>query len=89
MLIIDYCLDMFRASLCPSSGEKNTCYCIWVLAGNVGCGWLRCCGATLYGVSTVKVAARVATLTVLTPYNVAPQHRNPPHPTLPAKTHMQ
>jgi len=25
-------------------------------AGSVGCGWLRCCGATLYGVSTVKVA---------------------------------
>ena len=20
---------MFRASLCPSSGEKTTCYCIW------------------------------------------------------------
>jgi len=29
MLIIDYCLDMFLASLCPSSGEKTTCYCIW------------------------------------------------------------
>jgi len=25
MLIIDYSLDMFRASLCPSSGEKTTC----------------------------------------------------------------
>jgi len=31
-VIIDYCLDMFRASLCPSSGEKTTCYCMWVLA---------------------------------------------------------
>jgi len=29
MLIIDYSLDMFRASLCPSSGEKTMCYCIW------------------------------------------------------------
>jgi len=29
MLIIDYCLDMFRASLCSSSGEKTMCYCIW------------------------------------------------------------
>jgi len=29
MLIIDYSLDMFRTSLCPSSGEKTTCYCIW------------------------------------------------------------
>ena len=51
------------------------------------------------GVSTVKVAARAATFTVLTPYsnlhsdhtlNVAPQYRNLPHPTLPANTlHMQ
>ena len=31
-----------------------------------------------------------ATFTVLTPYNVAPQYRNLPHPTLPANTlHMQ
>ena len=29
MLTIDYSLDMFRASLYPSSGEKTTCYCIW------------------------------------------------------------
>jgi len=29
MLIIAYSLDMFRASLCPTSGEKTTCYCIW------------------------------------------------------------
>ena len=47
MFIIDYSLDMFRASLCPSSGEKTTCYCIWVLAGILdvaGCGAvvLRC-----------------------------------------------
>jgi len=42
------------------------------------------------GVSTVKVAARAATFTVLTPYNVAPQNRNLPHPTLPANIpHMQ
>ena len=48
MLIIDHSLDMFRASLCPSSGEKTTCYCIWsVFAGSVGCGRLRYCGATL------------------------------------------
>ena len=48
MLIIDYSLDMFRASLCPSSGEKTTCYCVWgIFAGSVGCGRLRYCGATL------------------------------------------
>jgi len=30
------------------------------------------------------MAARAAPFTVLTPYNVAPQYRNQPHPTLPA-----
>jgi hypothetical protein len=29
MFIIDFCLNMFRASLCPSSGEQRPCYCIW------------------------------------------------------------
>ena len=29
------------------------------------------------------MAARAAPFTVLTPYNVAPQYRNQPHPTLP------
>ena len=53
---------MFRASLCPSTGEKTTCYCIWsVFAGSVGCGRLWYCGATLWGASTVKAAARAAT----------------------------
>ena len=48
MFNIGYCLNMFRASLCPSSGEKTTCYCIWgIFAGSVGRGWLRYCGATL------------------------------------------
>jgi len=57
MLIIDNSLDMFRASLYPSSGEKTTCYCIrGIFAGSVGCGRLRYCGITLKGVSTVKVA---------------------------------
>jgi len=48
MLIIDYNFDMFRASLCLSSGENTTCYCIWgIFAVSVGCGKLRFCGATL------------------------------------------
>jgi len=48
MLIIDNSLDMFRASLCLSSGEKTTFYCIWsICAGSVGCGRFRYCGATL------------------------------------------
>jgi len=38
----------------------------------------------------VKVAVRAATFIVLTPYNVAPQYSNLPHPTLPANIpHMQ
>ena len=42
------CLNMFRASLCPSSGDQRPCYCIWcvvlVLLDVVGsgCGALRC-----------------------------------------------
>jgi len=48
MFNIDYCLDMFRAFLCPSSGEKDHVLLhMGLLAGSVGCGWLRFCGATL------------------------------------------
>jgi len=43
-----YFLNMFRASLCPSSGEKDVCYCMWctalvllVVVGS-GCRALRC-----------------------------------------------
>ena len=48
MFIINFCLNMFRASLCPSSGEQRSCYCIrctaLVLLDVVGsgCGALRC-----------------------------------------------
>jgi len=28
IFIINFCLIMFRASLCPSSGEQRPCYCI-------------------------------------------------------------
>jgi glycerol-3-phosphate acyltransferase PlsY len=42
MFIINFCLNMFRASLCPSSGEQTLCYCIWcvvlVLLDVVGSG---------------------------------------------------
>ena len=47
-VIINFCLNMFRASLCLSSGEQRPCYCIWcvvlVLLDVVdsGCGVLRC-----------------------------------------------
>jgi len=29
MFIINFCHNMFRASLCPFSGEQRPCYCIW------------------------------------------------------------
>jgi len=42
-----YFLNMFRASLCTSSGEQDVCYCTWcavlvllVVVGS-GCGALR------------------------------------------------
>jgi len=41
-------LNMFRASLCPSTGEQDVCYCMWCAAlvlldvVGSGCGALRC-----------------------------------------------
>ena len=49
MFIINFCLNMFQASLCPSSGEQRPCvtaygvlrwFC-WMLVDS-GCGALRC-----------------------------------------------
>jgi len=46
--IINFCLNMFWASLCPSSREQRPCYCIWCTAVVLldvvgsGCGALRC-----------------------------------------------
>ena len=31
MFIINFCLNMLRASLCPSSGEQRPSYCIWCI----------------------------------------------------------
>jgi len=48
MFIINTFLNMFRASLCPSSGEQDVCYCTWCAAlvlidvVGSGCGALRC-----------------------------------------------
>jgi len=48
MFIINFYLNMIRASLCPSSGEQRTRYCIWCTAlvlldvVGSGCGALRC-----------------------------------------------
>ena len=43
-----FIINMFRASLCPSSGEQDVCYCTWCAAlvlldvVGSGCGTLRC-----------------------------------------------
>ena len=47
--------------------------------------WMWLVAVLWYYVVGCELAARAATFTVLTPYNVTPQHRNQPHPTLPAK----
>ena len=47
MFIINFCLNMFRASLCPSSGEQMPSYCIWCIVLALldvvgsGCGALK------------------------------------------------
>jgi len=67
-----FCLNMFLASLCPSSGEQRPCYCIWCIAlvlldvVGSGCGALRC-----------RMRA------VLTSYKSAPHNRYQPHPAEP------
>jgi len=74
MFIMNICLNMFRASLCQSSGEQDVCYCTWcdtlVLLDVVGSG----CGALRWTI----------TFTVLAPYNAAPHNRYQPHPAEPA-----
>jgi len=55
-----YFLNVFRASLCPSSGEQDVCYCTWcaalVLLDVVGSG----CGA-------LRVMCEQVTFTLLAP----------------------
>ena len=78
-----HCLDMFRASLCPSSGEQDMCYCTWcaalVLLDVVGrgCGALRCGVLALWRL--------LFDFTVLAPYNAAPHNRYQPHPAEPTQ----
>jgi len=66
-------LNMFRASVCPSSGEQDVCYCMWctalVLLDVVGSG----CG--------VRVLWRL----LFAPHKAAPHNRYQPHPAEPAQ----
>ena len=83
MLITNYCLNMFRASLCPSSGEQRPCITAYgVCASSAGCGWLQLWGVAQQGSSTVKVTVRTETFTVLAPHNATPHNCNRPHAAL-------
>jgi len=85
MFIINFHLNMFRASLCPSSGDQRPRYCIWcivlVLLDVVGSG----CGALCCRVWALWrfLFCRTETLVVLTPYKTAPHNRYQPHPAEP------
>jgi len=49
-----HCLNMFRASLCPSSGEQRPCITAYgVCAGSVGCGWLHLLSTLFQHVSCI------------------------------------
>ena len=84
MFVINFCLNMFRASLCPSSGEQRPCvtaygvqrwFCWMWLVAVVG----RCV------VGCEHCEGRTVTLTVLAPYNAAPHNRYQPHTAEPAQ----
>ena len=69
---------MFWASLCPSSGEQDVCYCMCCAAlllldvVGSGCGALSCRVWALWRL--------LFDFTVLTPYKTAPHNRYQPHP---------
>ena len=81
-----YFLNMIRASLCPSSGEQDVCYCMWCAALVVldvvgsGCGALRCRVRALW-----RLLSRTLTFTVLAPYIGTSHNRYQPHPAEPAQ----
>jgi len=75
MFIINFCLNMFRTSLRPSSGDQDVCYCTWcaalVLLDVVGSG----CGA---------LCCRVWAVWRLL-FDASPHNRYQPHPAEPAQ----
>jgi len=68
MFIINFCLNMFRVSLCPSSGEQRPCI--------TACVVLRC----LCWMWLVAVVGRCVVGCEHTSYNTAPHNRYQPHP---------
>ena len=87
-----YFLNMFRAPICPSSGEQDVCYCtLWaalVLLDVVGrgCGALRCGVRALWRLlfeqwpsqcsHPTTQHSRTVTFTVLAPHNAAQSNSN-------------
>ena len=74
-------LNMFRASLCPSSGEQRPC----VTTRGVLRWFCWMCLVAVVGRCVVGCESRTVTFTVLTPYNTAPHNRYQPHPAEPAQ----
>jgi len=56
-----YFLNMFRAPLCPSSGEQDVCYCtlcaalVLLYVVGSGCGALRCTERSLRTTFPIKI----------------------------------
>ena len=78
MFIINFCLNMIRASLCPSSGEQRPCVTAYSVL----------CASTLQHSAPQPLpttSSRTVTFTVLAPYNTAPHNRYQPHPAEPAQ----
>jgi len=84
-----HCLNLFQASLCPSSGEQR----LYVTACGVLClfcwMWLvAVVGRCVVGCEHCEgycSTNRVMNFTVLAPYNAAPHNRYQPHPAEPAQ----
>ena len=95
MFIINFCLNMFRASLYPSSGEQRPCvtaygvllwFCwMWLVAvvGRCVVGCEQCSHPTTQRPTTATnhIQHKTVTFTVLTSYKTAPHNRYQPHPT--------
>jgi len=82
---------MFRASLCPSSGEQDRVLPHMVFCtGCADCGWLWLCGAASWAVCTVwklLFDSNFHTVhTVHTAHNAAPHNHSQPQTTHPGRT---
>jgi len=78
MFIITFCLNMFRASLCPSSGEQRQCVTAYGVLRWFCWMWLvAVVGRCVVGCEHCEV--------LLAPHNAAPHNLYQPHPAEPAQ----